>query len=120
MAVGSIGLVDIDTTLADSTESFFLYSCVNQELGDIFGSFDIELSVMLLGTSLAVCSTDDLGLEVIFLHGCRYFCDFHLLLRINQVCGIDLEEEKYRCIEMIPQVALFHFFLSLHPFCELF
>ena len=31
-----------------------------------------------------------------------------------------LEEEKYRCIEMIPQVALFHFFLSLHPFCELF
>lgn len=78
MAVGSIGFVDIDTTLADSTESFFLYSCVNQELGDIFGSFDTELSVMLLGTSLAVCSTDDLGLEVIFLHGCRYFCDFHL------------------------------------------
>ena len=93
MTIGGIWLIDVYTSLADTTHLFLRHTSLHEEFGDILGSLHAQLAIERRTASSAISSTDNLDFEVIFLHGCCYLRNVHLLLGINEMGGVNLEEK---------------------------
>ena len=85
MSIGGIWLVNVYAALADATHLLLRYASLNEELGNVFCSLHAEFAVELWTASSAICRTDNLDIEVIFLHGRRNLRYVDLLLSINEM-----------------------------------
>ena len=71
MSIGGIWLVNVYAALADTAHFFLGYTSLNEELGNVFCSLHAEFAIELWTASSAISRTDNLDIEVIFLHGRR-------------------------------------------------
>lgn len=100
MAVCSIWLVDIDAAPAETTHLTLVNTCLHQQLGNIFGSANTELLVVLRCSGLAIGGSIDVDSKIVFIYGFCNLLNVHQLLLVDEGGGIDLEEEEYRGIQL--------------------
>ena len=100
MAVCGIWLVDIDTAPAEATHLTLVNTCFHEQLGNIFGSANTELLVVLRCSGLAVGGSIDVDSKIVFIYGFCNLLDVHQLLLVDEGGGIDLEEEQNRGIQL--------------------
>lgn len=100
MAVCGIWLVDIDATTAEATHLTFVNTCLHQQLGNVLGSANTELLVVLRCSGLAVGGSIDVDSKIVFIYGFCNLLNVHQLLLVDEGGGVDLEEKQYRGIQL--------------------
>ena len=99
MTVCGIWLVDIDTAPAETAHLTLVNTCLHEQLGNIFGSANTELLVVLRCSGLAVGGSIDVDSKIVFIYSFCNLLNVHKLLLVDEGGGIDLEEEQNRGIQ---------------------
>ena len=100
MAVCGIWLVDVDTASAETTHLTLVNLCFHEQLGNILGSANTELLVVLRCSGLAVGGSIDIDSKIVLIYGFCNLLNVHKLLLVNEGGGINLEEEQNQGIQM--------------------